>query len=49
MIDGLGHTWSNTDLGAKDNNLMPKPSGGYYAKGTGHTGNGYARITYIGN
>ena len=24
------------------------PSGGYYASGVGHGGNGYARITYLG-
>ena len=49
MIDGSGHTWTTTDTGAKSNNLMPKPSGGTYTINNGHTGNGYARITYLGN
>ena len=48
MIDGAGHTWTNSDMGVNSINLMPKPSGGYYASGTGHIGNGYAKITYLG-
>ena len=49
MIDGIGHTWTTQDTGSNSNNLMPNPNGGYYAEGLGHTGNGYARITYLGN
>ena len=45
MIDGAGYGWSNVK-GTQE--LMPNPSGGYYASGTGHTGNGYAKITYLG-
>ncbi len=48
MIDGLGHTWTNVDIGIDNNNLMPNPTGGYYASGVGHSGRGYARITYLG-
>ena len=48
MIDGKGHTWTNEDVGIKSDNLMPNPNGGYYASGVGHSGNGYARITYLG-
>ena len=48
MIDGAGHTWTNEDQGIDNNNLMPKPGGGYYASGVGHSGNGYVRITYLG-
>ena len=45
MIDGAGYSWTNTKGSLEQ---MPNPSGGYYASGTGHTGNGYARITYLG-
>ena len=48
MIDGNGHIWTNVDTGTDSNNLMPNPLGGYYSLGVGHTGNGYARITYCG-
>ena len=46
MIDGLGYKWTNTK-GALQ--AMPKPAGGTYASGTGHTGNGYAKITWLGD
>ena len=46
MIDGDGYKWTNTK-GALEQ--MPKPTGGYYASGVGHTGNGYVKITYLGN
>lgn len=49
MIDGAGHTWTNSDQGIKSDNLMPNPDGEYYASGSGRNGNGYARITYLGN
>ena len=45
MIDGSGYSWTNVKGSLKQ---MPNPNGGYYASGTGHTGNGYARITYLG-
>ena len=42
MIDGAGYSWTT----AKGNlEQMPNPSGGYYASGVGHSGNGAARIT----
>lgn len=44
MIDGKGYAWTNTQ-GALEQ--MPNPSGGYYASGVGHAGNGYARITFL--
>lgn len=44
MIDGLGYSWTNTKGSLQ---AMPNPAGGAYAHGTGHTGNGYARITYL--
>lgn len=44
MIDGSGYAWTN----AKGSLVqMPKPSGGNYSSGAGHTGNGYAKITLI--
>ncbi len=46
MIDGAGYNWTNTK-GSLVN--MPNPSGGTYASGIGHTGAGYARITYLGD
>ena len=46
MIDGSGHRWLNVK-GEKEQ--MPNPSGNSYQLGKGHSGNGYARITYIGN
>ena len=45
MIDGAGYSWTTSKQGQVQ---MPNPNGGYYALGTGHTGNGYARITFIG-
>ena len=44
MIDGAGYAWTNTKGSLQQ---MPNPSGGYYASGVGHSGNGYARITYL--
>ncbi len=44
MIDGQGYTWTNTK-GARQQ--MPKPSGGYYATGSGHVGSGVVRITRL--
>ena len=44
MIDGLGRGWTHVVGG---NVAMPRPSGGNYASGQGHAGNGYARITRI--
>ena len=43
MIDGKGYNWT-TAVGSLTS--MPNPEGGTYAKGLGHEGNGYARITY---
>ena len=45
MIDGAGYKWTNTKGALQQ---MPNPSGGYYASGVGHSGNGYARITWLG-
>ena len=45
MIDGAGYKWTNTKGSLQ---AMPNPSGGSYASGVGHSGNGYARITYLG-
>ena len=45
MIDGSGYEWTNIKGSQKQ---MPKPDGEYYPLGQGHTGNGYARITYLG-
>ena len=45
MIDGAGYAWTNTKGSLQQ---MPNPSGGYYASGVGHSGNGYARITWLG-
>ena len=42
MIDGLGYKWT-TEIGEQTG--MPSPSGEIEM---GHTGNGYARITYLG-
>lgn len=44
MIDGAGYAWTNTKGALQQ---MPNPDGGYYASGVGHSGNGYARITYL--
>lgn len=48
MIDGAGYTWTNVKAATVGTNLMPNPGGGTYASGVGHSGNGYARITYMG-
>lgn len=45
MIDGTGYAWTNVK-GALE--LMPNPTSGTYASGTGHPGNGAAKITYLG-
>ncbi len=44
MIDGQGYNWTNTK---GEQVQMPNPTGGNYAAGKGHYGNGYARITYL--
>ena len=49
MIDGKGHTWTTQDNGTDSNNLMPNPESGYYTEGLGRAGDGYLRITYLGN
>ena len=46
MIDGAGYKWTNTKGSLQ---AMPNPSGGTYASGKGHTGNGYAKITWLGD
>ncbi len=43
MIDGFGYKWTNTKGGYL---RMPTTSGGLNANGVGHSGNGYAKITY---
>ncbi len=45
MIDGEGYNWTN-EKGSQV--AMPSPSGGTYALGIGHSGHGYAKITYMG-
>ena len=45
MVDGQGYAWTNTKGSLQQ---MPNPAGGYYNLGAGHSGNGFARITYIG-
>ena len=45
MIDGAGYSWTNVKASLEQ---MPNPNGGTYASGTGHSGDGYARITYLG-
>ena len=44
MIDGQGYTWTNTKGELQQ---MPKPSGGYYDSGVGHSGDGAVRITVM--
>ena len=46
MIDGKGYPWTN--VVGTTYEQMPNPEGGYYDEGVGHSGNGYARITYLG-
>ena len=45
IIDGGGYTWTNDEKSKARTNLMPMPSGGTYASGIGHIGNGSAKIT----
>ena len=47
MIDGEGYNCKSTNTTSitRTAEQMPNPSGGLYATGKGHTGNGYARIT----
>ena len=45
MIDGSGYAWTTIK---GDLQAMPNPAGGYYASGEGHSGNGYAKILYLG-
>ena len=45
MIDGAGYKWT-TSKGSLT--AMPNPAGGNYGSGTGHSGNGAARVTYLG-
>lgn len=44
MIDGQGYNWTNEK---KEQINMPSPSGVSYAIGEGHSGNGYAKITFV--
>ena len=46
MIDGKGYSWTN--VVGTSYEQMPNPQGGLYDAGVGHTGYGYARITYLG-
>ena len=46
IIDGSGHAWTSSTAESGYTN-MPNPSGGNYSSGVGHTGNGYARITFV--
>lgn len=45
MIDGAGYAWTNAKGSLQ---IMPKPTGGNYSSGYGHTGSGYAKITFVG-
>jgi len=45
MIDGAGYKWSDKK---EEQVQMPSPDGTLYEEGIGHTGNGYAKITYLG-
>jgi len=49
MIDGAGYAWTNEKASQVGTNLMPNPGGGTYSSGEGHTGNGYAKITFVSN
>ena len=46
MIDGRGYKWEPTQE-TSSYAKMPKPAGGEYDNGVGHTGSGYAIITYV--
>ena len=45
MIDGNGYGWFYFKDALQ---AMPNPNGGTYDNGIGHKGDGYARISYIG-
>ena len=45
MIDGKGYKWTSGTVGELEQMPNPRSASGLYASGTGHTGNGYARIT----
>lgn len=47
MVDGNGFEWYRTKATVAGTRLMPNPAGGTYASGVGHSGNGYARITFM--
>lgn len=44
VIDGAGYNWTNTKGSLT---LMPSPNGGIYSSSIGHSGNGYARISFL--
>ena len=44
MIDGAGYKWTSSSAGSLEQ--MPNPQGGYYGLRGGHSGHGFARITY---
>ncbi len=44
MIDGSGYAWTNSKGSLQQ---MPNPSDGYFTSGSGKTGDGAARITFI--
>lgn len=44
MIDGRGYSWTNIKGNLKK---MPSPYGYNYDEGTGHLGNGYAKISFV--
>ena len=44
MIDGQGYSWTTT----KDATITGMPTYDGTATMTGNTGNGYAKITYLG-
>lgn len=44
MIDGAGYRWTNQKEGQQ---TIPNPEGGEYPLGTGHLGNGVARVTLL--
>ena len=46
MIDGRGYAWTPTQV-TGSYAQMPKPGGGNYGNGVGHTGSGYVIITYV--
>ena len=46
MIDGEGYLWPYNSTSKGSLTAMPNPSGGTYTSG-GHTGHGYARISFV--